>query len=214
MQHDYFVNSRREYWAELESLLDRAAHGRVSRLDGDEIIRLGSLYRVAASDLALARKSFPTARATLYLNGLVRRAHPIIYQPASSRAEIGGFIRFGLPACYRKVWPYTAIAIGVFVLSAGLAAAAVAFHSSNAGLLLGQDEAQSLRRVMRFHHLWMGTNTSNHSVAANFIMLNNIKVAFIAFAGGILVGLGTIYIMAQNGIMLGAIGAMVAQYGL
>lgn len=214
MQHDYFVNSRREYWAELESLLDRAAHGRVSRLDGDEIIRLGSLYRVAASDLALARKSFPTARATLYLNGLVRRAHPIIYQPATSRAEIGGFIRFGLPACYRKVWPYTATAIGIFVLSAGLAAAAVAFHSSNAGLLLGQDEAQSLRGVMRLHHLWMGSNTSNHSVAANFIMLNNVKVAFVAFAGGILVGLGTIYIMAQNGIMLGAIGAMVAQYGL
>jgi uncharacterized membrane protein SpoIIM required for sporulation len=214
MQHDQFVTSRQERWSELESLLGRAGRGRVTRLGGDDFLRLGSLYRVAASDLALARKYFPTDRATLYLNGLVRRAHPIVYQPSASRAEIGDFVRYGFPAAFRKVGPYTAFAFGIFLLSAALAAAAVVYHSANAGLLIGQAEVQSLQGVMSQHHLWMGANTSNHSVAANFIMLNNIKVAFIAFAGGILLGLGTIYIMAQNGIMIGAIGAMVAQYGL
>jgi len=44
-------------------------------------------------------------------------------------------------------------------------------------------EAASLRSVMQHHHLWMKSATENHSVAANFIMLNYIQVAFFAFAG-------------------------------
>ena len=36
------------------------------------------------------------------------------------------------------------------------------------------------------------------------ITINNIKVAFMAFAYGIMFGVGTLYIMMQNGIMLGS----------
>ena len=36
------------------------------------------------------------------------------------------------------------------------------------------------------------------------IFTNNIRVAFLAFAGGILLGLGTLYVLIKNGLMLGA----------
>lgn len=213
-QPDQFVEKHRKQWSELETLEARASRGRVARLNGREIVRFASLYRLAATDLALAQKYFPSERLALYLNGLVRRTHPIVYQPTASRAGIASYVRSGFPSSYRKAGPYTAAAFLVFLLAAILAAVAVLFNQANASLLLGSDEVRSLTGVMRMHHLWMGTNTANHSVAANFIMLNNIKVAFIAFAGGILFGLGTVYIMATNGIMLGVIGVLVAQYGL
>jgi uncharacterized membrane protein SpoIIM required for sporulation len=79
-------------------------------------------------------------------------------------------------------------------------------------LLPGQ--AQQLRDVMAHHHLWMQSATSNHSVAANFIMLNNIQVAIFAFAGGMLAGVLTLVVMVQNGINIGAVAALVAQYHL
>lgn len=169
---------------------------------------------MTASDLALALRYFPTDRTTTYLNSLVRKAHPIVYRPMVSRGQLWAILRYGFPASYRRVGRYTAAAFGLFVLSAVAAAAAVLYHSGNADLLLGHTQTQALRQVMAHHHLWMGSNTANHSVAANFIMLNNIQVAFLAFAGGILFGLGTLFIIAQNGIMLGAIGVLVAQYGL
>ncbi len=214
-QRHHFISIREQRWSELESLLKRARRRRIGRLSGEEIMRLGKLYRLSAADLALAVRYFPRDRMTIYLNALVRRAHPIVYQStAGSRRQILEFWRYGFPATYRRLGAYTAAAFGITAVSALLAAAAVIYQSSNADLLLGSTQAESLRSVMSAHHLWMGANTANHSVAANFIMLNNIQVAFLAFVGGIVFGLGTVYILASNGISLGAIAAMVAQYGL
>ena len=40
------------------------------------------------------------------------------------------------------------------------------------------------------------------------IFTNNIQVTFLAFAGGILLGLGTLYVLIQNGILLGAVAGL------
>jgi uncharacterized membrane protein SpoIIM required for sporulation len=214
-QRQHFMSARQQRWNELESLLKRARRGRIARLSGDEIVRLGRLYRMSASDLALALRYFPQDRMTVYLNALVRRAHPIVYQsPLGSRRQIFDFWRYGFPAAYRRIGAYTFAAFAITLVSAAVAAGAVLYQSTNADLLLGPGEADSLRQIMSGHHLWMGANTANHSVAANFIMLNNIQVAFLAFVGGIVFGLGTVYILAMNGISLGAIAAMVAEFGL
>ena len=214
-QRHHFMSTREGRWADLENLLKRARRRRIGRLSGEEIVRLGKLYRLSASDLAVALRYFPQDRMTIYLNGLVRRAHPIVYQTTSgSRHQIRDFWRYGFPSTYRRLGVYTAVAFAITLVGAVLAAAAVFYHAGNADVLLGPTEAQSLRTIMAGHHLWMGTNTANHSVAANFIMLNNIQVAFLAFVGGVVFGLGTVYVMATNGIMLGATAAMVAQYGL
>ena len=47
--------------------------------------------------------------------------------------------------------------------------------------------------------------------ASSFIMTNNIRVSFVAFAGGILLGLPTLYSLVTNGLILGAIGAGVSR---
>src|SRR5579884_694787 len=215
MNRSIFIRRREERWRELEALVLRAEGRGGSTLSAGDILELGRLYRSAASDLAVALKYFPQDRTTIYLNGLVRRAHPLVYQPPpSSRSGILDAVRFSFPSCYRQLGQYTATAFGLCAGSALVAAAAVVYHPANADLLLGHPQAQSLRQVMSLHHLWMGQNTANHSVAANFIMLNNIQVAFLAFAGGILLGLGTVVVLVQNGVMIVAIAAMVSQYGL
>ncbi len=48
-------------------------------------------------------------------------------------------------------------------------------------------------------------------VAASFIMMNNIQVSFLAFSAGILLGLGTVFVLLFNGFVLGAIAAGVSQ---
>ena len=46
------------------------------------------------------------------------------------------------------------------------------------------------------------------------ITLNNIKVALFAFGYGIMFGVGTLYIMMQNGIMLGSFQYFFYEQGL
>ena len=215
MGRDRFVAARRERWDRLETLLRSAGRRRLSRLNAGELFELGQLYRGATSDLAIARRDFPYERVTVYLNGLVARAHPIIYRErATSLRRVAWFARFGFPAAYRASGAYTALAFGLMLASALVAAVLVTYRSSLADILLGTDQTRYMRGVMVHHHLWVKSATENHSVASSFIMLNNIHVAFVAFAGGMLVGTLTIYVMIQNGINLGATAALVAQYGL
>lgn len=213
MRRDEFIVTRQARWERLEALITRASKS-LRGMDGGEILELGRLYRTASADLATARRDFPEDSITLYLNGLVARAHPIIYQDTpSGLSELGQYLRYGFPAAFREAVRYTALAFGLFAASAVIAAVLVAVQPRLADVLL-PGEAANLRGVMIQHHLWMKGATSNHSVAANFIMLNNIRVAFLAFAGGMLLGLGALLVLIQNGVMLGTIGAMVAHYGL
>jgi uncharacterized membrane protein SpoIIM required for sporulation len=67
---------------------------------------------------------------------------------------------------------------------------------------------------IRQHHLWMDSILSVKPQASSAIMTNNIGVCFAAFAGGITAGLGTIYLLFFNGLMLGTIATVCARYHL
>src|SRR5579859_5094838 len=49
---------------------------------------------------------------------------------------------------------------------------------------------------------------------ATLIFTNNIQVAFLAFAGGVLFGLGTTYVLVTNGLSLGAVLGAAQFYGV
>ena len=82
---DRLVRDRHDAWEELEYLLDRSAGRRIRRLASRDIERLGTLYRRVISDLAVARRDFPTDPVTDYLESLASRAHPGVFRgPQSS----------------------------------------------------------------------------------------------------------------------------------
>jgi len=214
VQRDDYVRSRTERWERLETLVKKARKRGLRRLTGTEVLELAELYRLATSDLAIARRDFPGDRVSAYLNGLLGRAHPHVYQESGKDfRRVARFVVYGYPATWRASSRYIGLAFGLFLAAAIVSAALVSWRQSMADILMPGD-AQRLRGYMEQHQLWMQGATSNHPWAANFIMLNNIQVAFVAFAGGILFGLLTVYEMVQNGIMLGTTGAMIAHYGL
>ncbi len=213
MQRDTFIKIRKGDWEELENLLARAKH-RLRRMSGSDLLRMGDLYLAATSDFAMAQRDFPGSPVTDYLNGLIARAHAIIYrEPAGSWTRVGQWFRYGFPQAYRDAGGYIALSFAAFAAGAFVSAILVAIHPSAADTLL-PGQAADLRSIMSHHHLWMKANTANHPIAANFIMVNNITVALEAFAGGILLGIPAILIEGYNGIMLGTVGTMTGQYGL
>lgn len=214
MTLDTFVASRRERWERLETLLGRVVSNGPANLSAAEFLELGALYRSATSDLAVARRDFPTDKVTVYLNGILARTHPVVYRDRRMTvAGVGRYVRYGFPAAYRAVGRYTVLAFGLFALSALVAFVLVSLDDSLADVLL-PGTAQPLRNVMEQHHLWMNAPGESSSIVANFIMVNNIQVAFLAFAGGVLLGTLSAYVLISNGIMLGAIAAMVGSRGL
>jgi uncharacterized membrane protein SpoIIM required for sporulation len=62
--------------------------------------------------------------------------------------------------------------------------------------------------------MWTRSIVSVKPLASSAIMSNNILVSFTAFAGGILAGIGTVYMMVFNGLMIGTIAVACHRAGL
>ncbi len=198
----------------MEHLLHKTRHGSVAGLNERELRALGALYRAAAADLALAQRDFPHHEVTPFLNHLVGRAHHRVYRGSSlGRGRIRDFLRAGFPQLFRRHWRYIAVAALLFFGPALLCWPLVARDPTRAYTLLPQAAAM-FQNVEREGRLWIDISAAESSAAGAFIMTNNIQVAFMAFAGGALAGLLTVYVLLTNGIMLGTIFGFVQAYGL
>ncbi len=196
-----FLEARLEKWKRLEHLTARASRARLTSLSGDEVREFGRLYRRTAADLAIAREEVRDARLVNYLNHLVGRAHGAIYRSeASGFGAIVNFYRYDFPAVFRRTFGYILAAFIVF-LAAGAFAFAVCMIDEN----FADHIAPGLRRDIAGHHNWTDSANESNALAATSIQSNNIQVIFYSFGGGVLAGVGTLFIMIQNGLLLGMV---------
>lgn len=207
-----FINAKRPNWQQLEQLLSKAQSARLAALSAEELSALGRLYRQAASDLAVARRDFPQHRVTEFLNGLVGRAHGQIYRnEATTWSRLRDFVLLTFPQVWRATLPFTLVAFLFFAVPA-LIAAIVAYNDpTNVGLIFPGAEYLA-EQIKNKEEWWLDINNSRSGSAA-LIASNNILVTIQAFAGGMLLGLLTIYAMVNNGLLLGVLGGLSALYG-
>lgn len=206
-----FVARRAIAWRRLEELITRAGGKGIGALSAEQIVELGSLYRQTAGDLAVARRDFPHDRAVVYLNQLLARAHGIVYrmEPGNWR-QAGSFFRRGFPQLFRATLPFTLAAFLIFAL-AGLAGYLVVLLSPDSATYLVP--AQVIASVKE-QRLWTDEVAIPPQLMATAIMQNNIQVAFFAFSGGVLFGTASFYVLASNGLAIGAVGGLCQAYGL
>jgi len=207
---DRFVEDRRARWARLGHLIFEA-NGRVERLAPDDVLELGRLYRAASSDLAVARRDFALDAATERLNDLVAAGHALVYSEApTSGRRLRRFVLHELPASVRANSRFTAVSF------AALAIPLIATFAI--GLLLPEIAATALPPETRQHlaerRLWTDIPEGYRPLVGPLIIVNNVRVAVFAFAGGLTAGALTLYLLVANGALLGTVLAVVQGYGL
>jgi uncharacterized membrane protein SpoIIM required for sporulation len=72
----------------------------------------------------------------------------------------------------------------------------------------------SLRQIMENGRTWTEIQPGLRPGMATLIFTNNIQVAFLSFAGGVLCGLGTVYVLVANGLALGGVLGAAQFYGV
>lgn len=212
MSPDDFINRKKPTWEQLTGLLDRAGAG-LDALSAAELQELGRLYRQATSDLAVARRDFAQHPVSAYLNGLVARGHGAIYREGGGGpGQILTFFTHTFPQVFRATWGHTLAAFLMFFLPA-LAAYIVTFRDPGlAGALLPGSEP-IIAAIESGEEWWLRINEEGRASSAAQIMTNNIGVAIRAFAGGILFGVYTLFILAYNGLLLGVVGGAAQRFG-
>jgi uncharacterized membrane protein SpoIIM required for sporulation len=208
---DEFVTRRQADWTELEALLGRAAGRGLRSLAGPELERFGRLYRLTSADLAVAQRDFPRDRVRLYLDQLLARVHPFVYQ--REVADWHGLLNFftvGFPRLYRANAPYVLASAALFLVPALFALVATLTSDAVQETLVDP----TLLGMIRAGRMWTDIPEETRPAMSTFLMTHNLQVAIMAFAGGVLAGLGTVYVLHQNGIMLGAVLGACQAHGL
>jgi uncharacterized membrane protein SpoIIM required for sporulation len=210
-----FVESRRDRWERLETLLQALEQRRGARLERSEILDVGRLYREATADLARIQAfgsgEGPPDPLEVYLNRLVARAHGQVYRSQSPGwGRLWEFLRVTLPETVRETGPWTLLALAVFLLGFLLGFALALVDDGFPPLIV----SPSLIRMVEDGKVWFDSILAVRPLASSLIMTNNISVTFLAFGLGISLGLGTLYIMAFNGLMVGVLAALCHGHGL
>ena len=197
-----WLNKRKPFWQRLEHLVERSGRRGAAGLAHSELRELGLLYRQTASDLATVREDVTSRQLAAYLNQLLARAHNLIYM--GRRPKFSGILHFysrTYPRLFRQTLPLTLTALAIFLASA-LAGSVVTLRDPLfAHRLLGPHMIETIEK----REMWTHSIVSVKPLAAAGIMSNNLFVSFATFAFGITAGVGTIWMLVLNGLLLGVI---------
>ena len=169
------------------------------------------LYRQVAADLSVLRRDETARTYSDHVNQLLARAHHIIYSRRKTTwMTLFRFLKDEYPAIFQRQLPYVAasllVTIAWGVLGAALTIARPEFMRHYVG--------PEMIATMEQHKMWTDSIVSVAPKETSHIMTNNLSVSFLAFAGGILFGVGTFALLFNNGMMLGVIGAACHQYSM
>jgi uncharacterized membrane protein SpoIIM required for sporulation len=179
----------------------------------EEAVGAVESYRGLARDLATARRLAPHSRTTASLESLYAQLHALISRkPRGGIAGLIDLLRVDIPAAARELrWRIAGMAL-LMTVSAAAGWWLIATFPTLIGIFAGEAMIEKVEQG----HLWTEgiINITPSSILSIGILANNIVVSVLAFCAGIFFGLGTFYLVALNGLMLGAVFAFVHQHGL
>jgi uncharacterized membrane protein SpoIIM required for sporulation len=196
---DTYIGLHRAEWSTLDQTT-RGGGRRMKERSGTEISELLRLYLRASSHLAEVQTRYHDSALEDYLNALVARAHATIYSTeARSMRSMGQMFGDRYRRAIRRTAPF------ILAVAAVLAAIALATDlwvatspEARAGLL-----PPAAREAIRRAGSGAVEAGGPAPALATFILQNNVQVAFLAFALGITLGAGTIWVIVQNAVLLG-----------
>jgi uncharacterized membrane protein SpoIIM required for sporulation len=202
-----FMERGDQRWTRLSRLLDQIEQSGLKSLGLDEAREFGRLYRAASSDLLWARSHAASAEMVEYLNDLVARGYAQTYPGERPRLQdLLAFLWAGFPRLVRAEWKAVFASFALF-LGGGLFGYVAMHLDERAAVFLVPGEHQSIDPDERIRHEASDSTAGvqEQSAFSSFLFTHNIQVAFLAFALGLTLGIGTAVLLFSNGLMVGAL---------
>jgi uncharacterized membrane protein SpoIIM required for sporulation len=204
-----WMKSRASVWSQWITQSQAPAR----RLSVEEAQHRVERYRAIARDLTIARKLAPRSGATSALESLYLSAHLGLDTAARhGSARLLRLFRDEIPEVITTLRP-SILWLALLMLVGALAGAwLIATYPDLISLIA------SPAMIDRVQHggLWTDNllSVTPPAILSLNILSNNIFVSLSAFCSGVLFGLGAFYIVAFNGLMLGAMFAFTHQHGV
>ena len=208
MREAAFIKQNKEKWLEFEKLLYNSSNHKPERL--------AELFIQINNDLAYAQTYYPKSNVIKYLNGIAATAYHKIYGKSKSGNGFKSFWTYEVPMImflYRK---YFYFSFAVFFLMVIIGVFSSIYEPEFVRSFLGDDYVNMTEdNIANGDPLAVYNNATSFGDFNSFFMiaLNNLRVGLMAFIYGIFGGIGSLYFMLVNGIMVGSFQYMFFEKG-
>ena len=224
MKEIQFIERRQGEWAAWDRWLAKPSRKRgKGKGDGTDAVapalsfaELPGSFRRLARDLALARDRQYSAPLVDALHRRVLAAHQRIYGASpAQRNTLLEFIASGFPALVRREWRVVLAAFLLFFLPIVVMLVALQHYPEGVYLILSPEQTGQFQDMYSpdAKHLGRPRSTSSEWGMWGHYIANNIRIDFQCFAGGIAFGLGAIFFLVYNGLIIGSIAGHLTQLG-
>jgi uncharacterized membrane protein SpoIIM required for sporulation len=207
---DAFVAANQGVWWRLQTLTKRAR--RVSNLSPDELDEMVVLYQRSGAHLAHSRVVYADDPALLSrLTLLVADAHGVLYgqRDTQARRGIAEFATVTFPSAIRSIRWF--ILVATLLTAVPWAVFQVWLAISPRAFSVVAPAAVTDQYVHRDFESYYSSQPAQNF--ASQVFFNNIRVAFLAFAAGILLCVVTAALLAYNGANGGKAGGLFTNVG-
>ncbi len=201
MKQQSFEQAHSATWAEIEAALQKPAQADNTRV-------LAEHYMLLCQHLAVAQERLYDTALIERLNRLVLAVYRELYRyRAETRLNLYAFFRRDFPLAIYRHRVFVAIAFIVFVLPGLVAGAWTYFDDEAVYSLLEASQVRSVERMYDPESSKFGREREAETdlFMFGFYIKNNISVAFRCFAGGMLLGIGTLLVLFFNGMFIGSV---------
>lgn len=215
MKQSQFESQNQAAWhsfSEQLSLLERG------KADADSSLDFAAHYRRLCQQLALAQSRGYSSQLVERLQQLALRGHQQLYRHRSPLAgQLIGFILAGFPRLVRAQWRFvmassllffgTLLLMGLLVYGfPDLVYAVLPVEQVNGMEAMYDPEARRIGRAAE-------RGSSEDWMMFGYYIMHNIGIAFQTFASGVLFGLGSLFYLVFNGLVIGAVAGHLTQIG-
>lgn len=215
MKQSLFEQRHQAAWQRFDKRLAFLEKGR--KLEGSSE-DFAADYRRLCQQLALAQERGYSSHLIDQLQQLVMRGHQQFYRHRSHLgSRILGFLLAGLPRLVREEWRSIAVASLLFYGSALLMGLLVYHFPDLIYSVVSPDKVSEMESMYAPETTRLGPlgarDTSDDWEMFGFYVMNNIGIAFQTFASGVLLGLGSLFFLLFNGLMIGSVAGHLTQIG-
>jgi uncharacterized membrane protein SpoIIM required for sporulation len=195
MREAQFLKQNAEKWKQYERDLQTQHNPDVF---ADRFIEL-------TDDLSYSKTFYPKSNTTKYLNGIASQFHQKIYKNKKEKSSrIFSFWQYELPFLFKQYHRQLLYAFLFFIVFTLIGALSAKYDDNIVRIILSDEYVNMTNANIAKGDPFAVYKSENEFTMFAGIAIHNIQVSFATFVMGIFFSVGTVYLIMQNGIMLGS----------
>lgn len=215
MNQSRFEALHDDTWRTFQHRLERMERRKAKATDGEHFSRE---YSTLCQHLALARDRSYSGPLVERLQHLAMRGHQQLYSgPSQYLPHVAAFLLAGFPRRVRQEAGFVILAACILFGSLALAATLCLAYPGLLDYLMGPEQLRAIEAMYDPDRSRLGAAAERLSsedwAMFGYYVMNNVGIAFQTFASGMLLGLGSLFYLAFNGLNIGAIAGHLTTIG-